>query len=156
MHVVHSIDANTLDHLKSLARANVDSSRSLALAARSSQSPELRELFESMSQGRRGNVEALSAYAQVAPEEFEARDSLYGALHRWWLHLCTSREHGNLRAVVAEAERSEAEIQRSYERVLVLVAGHAIHDVLHSQYREVLRNQERIRDIGHNLPASQS
>ena len=147
MRAVTQFDLQTLDALKDLARANVDSSMSLEEAARSVEDNQLGNLFLIMAQRRRRNVESLCGYVQFDEAEYESRAALRGTLHRWWHQLRSAMQHEDPRAVVVQAERSEAAIQRVYEKILGRIAGSALYDVLHTQYREVLQNHERIREI---------
>jgi uncharacterized protein (TIGR02284 family) len=156
METITTLRSDTLEALKDLARANIDSFKSFEEAAKAIDDLELKTMFRDIAQIRRNNVVSLRRYIQLNDEDFENHGSMRGALHRWWLNLRVTLQTENKLALVAEVERSEDAIKRAYEAILVRVSGNALSDVLHTQFREVKQHHDRIRDMRERLAAAQS
>lgn len=154
METITTLRSDTLEALKDLARANIDSSKSFEEAANAIDDLQLKTMFRDIAQIRRANTASLRRYIQLNDEDVENHGSMRGALHRWWLNLRVTLQTENRLALVAEVERSEDAIKRAYEAILVRVSGNALSDVLHTQFREVKLHHDRIRDMRERLAAA--
>ena len=141
---------DTVDHLQTLARVNIDSRDGFLYAVEKlpASATALRELFSSAATERDKQATALSTYVEMNHEEAPKSGSVAASLHRSLLSfrdLFTS-DHDPY-AILAEAERGEDVIKHAYEDALKATAGSAVTDVLNHQYAAVKKTHDRVRDL---------
>ncbi len=142
-----NLKSETIEALQELIESNRDSAECLREAAASVSYPSTENLFDHVSKARFGHVQELQNYVRGNGEEPETSGSAKGTARRYWLKLRSAINSGNPKVVLIEAEKAEDEIKAKYESLLVEIAGSAMSDVLHRQYREVKRHHDLIRDL---------
>ncbi len=144
---IASLSDNTLDKLRDLVRANLDSSKGFSEAAKSLDNPRIRQVFQEQSRIRSANAAELQAVVRINDEDPPEEGTWLAALHRSWMDVRTALTSNDEQAVLEEAERGEDHIKDMYEDVLKETAGSAMNDVLQSQYAGVKRTHDAVRDL---------
>lgn len=144
---IANLNDETLSRIKDLARINMDSSSGFAEAAKIVENNELQDLFTNMAKERQVLANELCRFVELNDEDSDISESWKGLFHRWWLDLRGKLSGGDAYAVLAEVERGEDKIKAMYEEVIKETTGNPLNDVLHTQYVEVKKGHDRIRDL---------
>jgi hypothetical protein len=87
METITQLEPETIDDLRDLIRANLDSAKFFREAAANVASPGLVDLFESVGRIRAKHASELQAYLRRNEVDAEVGGTLLGTWHRWWLDL---------------------------------------------------------------------
>jgi uncharacterized protein (TIGR02284 family) len=147
METITQLEPETIDDLRDLIRANLDSAKFFREAAANVASPGLVDLFESVGRIRAKHASELQAYLRRNEVDAEVGGTLLGTWHRWWLDLRAWANAGDPTTVLAEVEWSEDAIKRTYELLLRRTAGNPLSPVLHRQFAEILVTHEQMHQL---------
>ena len=147
MNPAKPLDPETIEALENLIRDNVESSRSLQEAARSKDGSPMAALLREIAQERFAFAADLRRYVRPSPDH-ESRSHRHSpGLQGWWTTVSYSSQGDNVRALLAAAERAEAEIEADYERILARIEDHPAFDLVREQEHEIRRHHDRIQDL---------
>ena len=147
MDPVNTLDPELIEAIEDLICDNVESSRSFQEAARSKDGSPMAALLREIAQERFAFAADLRRYVRPSPEHEAYRNRHAPGLQTWWVTLSSSGQGDNARALLAAAERAEAEIEADYERILARIEDHPARDVVLEQEHEVRRHHDRLLDL---------
>lgn len=143
---VQPLSPSTIAAIRDLIAANLDSSRELETAAAAIQDTGVARLLREIAVQRSEHVLDLQNALTIRKLEANFAGTLTGALRRLWLEFRAAVQGGDAYAVLAEAERAEDAIKRSYEGVVRESHGNPIGSLLQAQFDEVERDHDRVRE----------
>lgn len=142
-----NLNEQTIEKLMDLTRINRDSAAGFREAAEVVESDQLKLLFATLAKQRSQFADELNRFVELSDNDTQITTSWKGMLHRWWLDLRGKLSGGDAYAVLAEAERGEDVIKQMYEDVIKQTAGSAVNDVLLTQFGDVKRGHDKVRDL---------
>jgi uncharacterized protein (TIGR02284 family) len=133
-----------LSALQGILDACRDGAYGYGLAAQDVQDPRLRELFGIYAIQRR-------AFGEAIEKEFVAlggmprdQDTLGGRVHRKWLEVRASLDHGSAISMLAECERGENTARARYEHSLSVPMPEQLRDLLLNQLAEIRLTHDQL------------
>lgn len=142
----NEIREQTNTKLQELVRINVDSANGFDKAAELIKEPRLESVFRDLSRERRGFANDLKRFVDVGDNGHDLDEgTLKAKVHRWWIDIRAKAMQNDAHNLLAEAERGEDSIRKTYEEILPEIAGSPINDVLLKQYEQIKRGHDRIR-----------
>ena len=138
-----NLDRELIEALEDLIHDNVESSRSFQEAARARDGSPMAALLREIALARFEYAADLRRYVRPSKPAERHPSPLQG----WWRSLTSVGEDGNARALLAAADRAEAEIEEEYVRVLARIENHPAGEMVRAQEHEVRRQHGRILDL---------
>lgn len=115
-----------------------------AEAAKNVSDGALRELFQLLADQRHTFADVLEQHAIWLGGAPEQEPRLSGWIHRKWLDLRASIEHGSAVTMLAECERGEHAALTKYERALGIPMPEALRGILLEQVAEIRSAHDRL------------
>ncbi len=145
-----TLNQETISHLQTLARLNIDSRDGFQYAA-GKLPPEdatIRQLFLDAASQREALAQELNRYVDINDSSTVESGSVAASLHRSLMALrdMFTSEHDPY-AVLAEAERGEDVIKSAYENALKDTSGSPVTNVLNQQYVQVKNMHDKVRNL---------
>lgn len=137
----------TLDALKSLIQANLDSRDGFRHAAEHIEEESLASAFAEIADQRAEQAEELQHFVSLNEREPRAEGSWAASVHRGWVQIRELLSRNDRRAVLAECERGEDRIKSAYEHALRSITGSPVNDLLQRHYVAVKRTHDAVRDL---------
>lgn len=142
-----NLKEETIAHLKSLIRINLDSVEGFRHASEHVDETQVASLFRELREQRENFASELKSFVEFNDGEAPESGTIMAVVHRIWLDLRAKLNGGDAHVVLCEAERGEDYIKKDYEDALTATAGSAMNDVLTQQYAVVKRGHDRVRDL---------
>jgi uncharacterized protein (TIGR02284 family) len=141
----HGDLVDSLNHLIHVCR---DGQEGYLQAAEHVKSAWLQGLFQSFSTQREQFATELTNLVAGLGVEPASGSTMSGALHRTWIDFRTavSGDGGDDTAILDECERGEDAAKEAYETELNKGLPDNIHHVVLSQYQDILRSHEQVRE----------
>lgn len=136
-----------ITQLQALIELNTDSAKGFAAAAEQVDDPSIAALFRQVGTPRIRFAEELRGVIRDVGKTPNEGGTAAGALHRWWLSLRGRVAKNDEHAMLAEAERGEDAIKEKYEKVLGLVAGTKLHEMLSAQYAQIKQTHDTVKHL---------
>jgi uncharacterized protein (TIGR02284 family) len=124
-----------------------DAERGYRHVAQHATNPDVRSLFLDIASQRGGFASDLLPHAQRLGGARDAEGTAAAALHRTWIDLRSALTRDDQVAVVQEAERGEHFSIGVYKDALEGMLPPTVRDVIESQYAELRRTGERLREL---------
>jgi uncharacterized protein (TIGR02284 family) len=137
----------SIEKLKGLIRANIDSYNGLIEAADAVTDESIAEVFRSTAKERQRFADELKMHVECNDEEPPQDQSFSARVHQAWMNCRAKLNGGDPHVVLIEAEYGEDQIKAAYEDALTGNPGAAVSELLHTQYGVVKRGHDRIRDL---------
>jgi uncharacterized protein (TIGR02284 family) len=131
--------AAALTALDRIIDACRDGERGYAQAAEEVEDPGLTDLFGFYAEQRRKFADALEKHFDHLGGERPPRDSVAGRIHRKWLDIRSTIDHGGAVGMLAECERGENAARARYEHALSIPMPPTVRDLLIEQLGEIQR-----------------
>ena len=147
-------DSRIASTLNELIETSKDGEKGFALAARDSKDPTLAEFFHQGELSCRVAAEELQSEVTKLGELPEQAGSVKGAMHRGWVSLKTSATSRDDKAILEECERGEDYAKAKYAEALKLELPDPIRTLVEKQYRGVIANHDKVRDLRNQYRAS--
>lgn len=144
---------NPVELLNELIRVSEDGEKGFRLAAEKADDPALKSLFQNRVLDCSSAISELQAIVRQLGGTPESTGSLRGAAHRGWIKAKAAIGDHN-EAVLEEVERGEDLAKAAYARALKAQLPVNVKAVVDQQYRGVLRNHDRVRDLRNQYRAS--
>ncbi len=141
------LNAETIDQLQKLIRANIDAHDGLREAAEQISDQRVAKAFLEVAKQRSAIAADLQKYVEWNGQDAEDDGSVAASVHRAWMTARSKFNGGDPYVVLVEAERGEDSIKSAYEGVLKETTGSAMNDVLQEQFATVKAGHDRIRDL---------
>jgi uncharacterized protein (TIGR02284 family) len=137
----------TISVLNDLIEACFDSQRGFQEAADNATEPAMRKFFSETARDRGRFMMSLMREVRTVGGEIEGRGSVAASLHRLWVTIIGTLSGRNDRQLLAEADRGEASVVKSYEEALLQGLPAYIHTLIEAQYASIRRTQELIKNM---------
>src|SRR3569833_1082796 len=145
----------TIDVLNDLIEINNDRVKGFEKAARDLEENDgdLRPVFEKYAEQSRGYASALQSLVSQSGAEAEDGSGIGGAVHRAWIDVKATFSGHDRKAILAECERGEDAIKKSYENALEPEneLGTEILSVLNDQYTGITQGHNEIKALRDSL-----
>jgi len=129
--------------LKDIIEVCRDGEQGYAVAARDVQDSWLVQLFWSYSNQRARFAVALEYELQKLGAQADSKQTMAGWIHRKWLEVRTSLDHGAAIGVLLECERGENAARAKYEKALSIPLPQRVQEVLLDQLAEIRAAHDR-------------
>jgi uncharacterized protein (TIGR02284 family) len=136
--------AAALSALERIIDACRDGERGYAEAAEDIQEPGLKALFGLYAEQRRKFAEALEEHFEHLGGERSPHPRIAGRIHRRWLDLRSTIDHGSAVGMLAECERGEHAARARYEHALSIPMPPRVRDLLLEQLGEIQRAHDEL------------
>lgn len=142
-------NADLVDALNHLIHICRDGQEGYLQAAEHVKSSWLQGLFQSLSTQREQFATELTNIVASLGVEPASGTTVGGALHRTWVDLRTALtgEAGDDEIIVNECESGEDAARDAYEAELKKGLPEHIHRVIQSQYQDILRSHDQVREV---------
>ena len=145
----------TIDLLNDLIEINNDRVKGFEKAANDLQENDgdLRPVFEKYAEQSRGYASALRSLVSQSGAESEDGSGIGGAIHRAWIDVKTTFSGHDRKSILAECERGEDAINKSYESALEPdnELGTGVMSVLNDQYTGITQGHNEIKALRDSL-----
>ena len=147
-------NGDLIDSLNHLIHVCRDGQEGYLQAAEHVKSAWLQGLFQSFSTQREQFAIELTNLVAGLGVEPTSGTTVAGALHRTWIDLRTavSGDGGNDAIILEECEHGEDVAKEAYETELNRELPEHIHRVVQSQYQDILRAHEQVRETRDAFP----
>lgn len=145
---------NLFDSLQHLIRICHEGEEGYRQAAEHTQNDWLRSQFESYSKQREQFAVELSNIAAGYGAEPQVGTTVGEALHQAWVDLRTALTGttNDDKVLLEELERNEDTAKAAYEEQLDKGLPEHVHSVVQSQYQDILRAHNQVRDLRDGFP----
>jgi uncharacterized protein (TIGR02284 family) len=126
-----------LSALREIVDACRDGENGYGQAAQDVQDPRLKELFSIYSNQRRGFADAIERQFIALGGTPRQGKTLSGRIHRKWLEVRATIDHGGAVSMLAECERGENTARAKYEHALSIPMPDYLRDILLDQLAEI-------------------
>jgi uncharacterized protein (TIGR02284 family) len=140
-------DADVIAALNELIETSRDGEKGFALAAKDANDPVLTTLLREGERSCREAAAELQEQVRALGGNPEEGGSMKGAVHRGWVSLKTAVTSRDAKAVLEECERGEDYAKAKYAATLKLDLPEGIRQLVERQYRGVVENHDRVRDL---------
>lgn len=141
---------NVIEILNDLIQINNDRAEGFEKAAKDveEQNIDLKANFEKFANQSRKNVTALAGLVGAKGERPDDGNTILGTLHRAWIDIKASFGGSDRHSVLAECERGEDAIKKSYRDALQQNdLGEEVRNVLLSQQEEIMVSHDTIKAL---------
>jgi uncharacterized protein (TIGR02284 family) len=133
--------------LSNLVATCADAEHGFQTAAEGVTDPAIRSLFRQYADQRRNFRIELNRAAQHVGYPAQPSGSVTGALHHTWMDIKSLVTRGDVRAILAEAERGEDVAVRAYERAMGGGLPRELREIVDRQFGEIRAAHDRIRQL---------
>jgi uncharacterized protein (TIGR02284 family) len=140
-------DRDVIAALNELIETSRDGEKGFALAAKDANDPALTTVFREGEQSCRDAAAELQEQVRALGGNPDEGGSVKGAVHRGWVSLKTAVTPRDAKAVLEECERGEDYAKAKYAATLKLDLPEPIRQLVERQYRGVVANHDRVRDL---------
>jgi uncharacterized protein (TIGR02284 family) len=140
-------DDDVIDVLNNLIETCKDGENGFRTCAEDVKSPELKQIFNTASRRCAEAARELKIEVHQLGGKPEDSGSVSGAMHRGWVNVKAAIVGKDEQAVLAECERGEDVAKVSYEKALKQDLPPHIRALVERQYRGVLENHNRVRNL---------
>ena len=133
-----------LSALRDILDACRDGAHGYGLAAQDVHDPRLKELFGIYAIQRRAFGEAIERQFVALGGVPRSHDTLGGKVHRKWLDVRASIDHGAAISMLAECERGENTARARYEHALSIPMPEKLRDLLLNQLAEIRLTHDQL------------
>lgn len=144
---VGDVDRKVISTLNELIETSKDGEKGFALAAKDTKEPALMLLFSEGEQSCRAAVAELQDLVRKLGGNPEEDGSMKAAVHRGWLSLKSAATSRDSKAILEECERGEDYAKAKYAEAMKLELPEAAREVVARQYKGVIANHDRVRDL---------
>ena len=147
---MNNMDVNnhdTISVLNDLIESCFDSQRGFQEAADNATDTAIKKFFMETSRDRGRFMMSLMREVRTLGGGPEARGSAAASLHRLWIKIIGTLAGRDDRNLLAEADRGEASVIKSYEEALLKGLPGYIHSLVEAQYASIRRTQELIKNM---------
>jgi uncharacterized protein (TIGR02284 family) len=137
----------TTSVLNDLIETCFDSQRGFQEAGDNATDPTVKKFFMETARDRGRFMMSLMREVRALGGEIEARGSVAASLHRLWVTIIGTLSGRDDHHLLAEADRGEASVIRSYEEALMKGLPAYIHSLVEAQYASIKRSQELIKNM---------
>jgi uncharacterized protein (TIGR02284 family) len=133
--------------LNELIETSMDGEKGFALAANDSKDASLANVFREGEHSCRTAAAELQEQVRILGGNPETDGSMKAAVHRGWISLKSAVATRDSKAILEECERGEDYAKAKYGEALRHDLPPAVRELIERQYRGVLANHDRIRDL---------
>jgi uncharacterized protein (TIGR02284 family) len=141
------IDRKVVSTLNELIETSRDGEKGFALAAKESKDPSLTAFFSEGEQSCRVAARELQEEVSKLGAQPEDSGSAAGAVHRGWVSLKAAVSRRDDKAILEECEKGEDYAKARYAEALKMDIPEPLRSLVDRQYRGVLQNHDRVRDL---------
>lgn len=147
METKSNLNDATIEELKDLMTANVNSAKIFREAAERTDKGHLQTLFNEIATSRESNASELQNALSVSGEFHEQESSLAAPLRSWWMKVRDTIQSDEEVGLLSALESSEDQILHAYEKSLKETAGSPLNAQLHEQVANIKKGHDRVRDL---------
>lgn len=136
-----------IDILNELVETSKDGEKGFALAAKDAKDARLTSVFSQGEQSCRAAAQELQAQVLTLGGKPDAGGTLKGAVHRGWVSVKEAVSPRDDLALLEECERGEDYAKAQYSKALKQYLTPELRQLLERQYRGVVENHDRVRDL---------
>jgi uncharacterized protein (TIGR02284 family) len=108
---------------------------------------ELKQVFTAAAQRCAEGANELQEQVRLLGGDPDRHSSVAGTLHRAWVDIKAAITGKDEQGVLEECERGEDVAKKAYEKALAKGLPDNIRSIVQRQYRGVLENHDRVRDL---------
>jgi uncharacterized protein (TIGR02284 family) len=138
---------DVISTLNDLIETSKDGEEGFRSCADNVKSPVLKAFFEQKAARCREGAMQLQAIVREMGGDPAQGGSMSGAMHRFWLKLKSSITGMDDHAILDECERGEDVAKESYADALRQDLPGDVRRVVENQYREVMANHDRVKEL---------
>lgn len=146
-------DDNLVKILNNLIQTSEDGKKGFSEAREKATDGQLKTLFEERARQCDLAAQELQQAVERLGYKAEQGGSVAGAAHRGWVAVKAAVGDSNI-AVLEEVERGEDHAKAVYGKALKAELPIAVRGIVENQYRGVIRNHDRIRDLRNQYRAA--
>jgi uncharacterized protein (TIGR02284 family) len=140
-------DRAVIATLNELIETSMDGEKGFALAANDSKDASLTSVFREGEQSCRTAAADLQDQVRMLGGAPETGGSMKAAVHRGWISLKSAASSRDSKAILEECERGEDYAKAKYGEALRQDMPPSVRELVERQYRGVVANHDRIRDL---------
>jgi len=140
-------DGKVIATLNELIETSMDGEKGFALAAKDSKDASLASVFREGGQSCRTAAAELQDQVRMLGGNPATDGSMKAAVHRGWISLKSAASTRDSKAILEECERGEDYAKAKYGEALRHDLPPAVRELVERQYRGVVANHDRIRDL---------
>jgi uncharacterized protein (TIGR02284 family) len=144
---------DTLNILNHLIETSEDGSKGFSEAAEKASDAALKQLFRDRAMACSQGASELKALVTSLGGKPEQGGSLKGAAHRGWVATRAAVTNSDI-AVLEEVERGEDYAKAAFGKALKSSLPPTVRSIVEKQYRGVVANHDRIRDLRNQYKAA--
>jgi len=144
----------TVSILNDLIETSKDGEKGFTKSAEDAGNAELKAVFMEGARRCSDAVQELQALVRSEGGDPEDTGSVASALHRGWVSLREAVTGRDDEAILEECERGEDYAKAQYRKALDSSLPFSIREVVERQYRGVVANHDRVRDLRDRYRAS--
>lgn len=133
--------------LNDLVETSRDGEKGFALATKDVSDPALIAVFSAGERSCREAARELQEQVRALGGNPDEGGTMMGAVHRGWVSLKSAVTSRDAKAVLEECERGEDYAKAKYAEVLKRDLPAGVRDLVEQQYRGVVENHDRVRDL---------
>ncbi|QDU94900.1 PA2169 family four-helix-bundle protein [Lignipirellula cremea] len=142
-----TIKEKVIHQVQRLIRANIDSHDRYQQCAAASEDSQIRQILLQLANERAGLANDLKNYVSWNGQE-PVEEGTFGArVHRAWIRLRSRLNGSDLHVILAEADRGDAAIQKTYRKALELTEGDGLQAVLLSQVSCIQSGRSQLHEV---------
>ena len=138
---------DTISVLNDLIDNCFDSERGFQEAADNANDASIKRFFGEASRERGRYMLSLLREVRTLGGGYESRGTTGAALHRLWMNIIGTLSGRDDQSLLAEAERGEDSLLKSYEEALLKGLPLHIHSLLEAQHASIKRTQDLIKNM---------
>ena len=146
-------DDNLVKILNNLIQTSEDGKKGFSEAREKATDGQLKTLFEERARQCDLAAQELQQAVERLGHKAEQGGSIAGAAHRGWVAVKAAMGDNNI-TVLEEVERGEDYAKAAYGKALKAELPLAVRGIVENQYRGVIRNHDRIRDLRNQYRAA--
>ena len=147
METKSNLSEATVEEIKELMTANVNSAKIFREAADRTDKAHLQTLFREIATSRESNASELQNALSISGEFHEQESSLAAPLRSWWMKVRDTIQSDEEVGLLSALESAEDNILHAYEKSLKETAGSPLNAQLHEQITKIKSGHDRVRDL---------